>query len=259
MARRLIAGDPRQERATQQRLTSRIANAQARAIQRAIRNAMNGAADRFGDEGFLAVDQVVNEQRPAIERTVRGMYSAAWDTLGGRILRAAKSVHGAAWVRKQDPDDEHAEALRQFIAQYAASRVDMVQGTTTDQIRRIIQNAQEAGEGVEGVAKRIRESSSSMSQVRSQVIARTEVHNAGQAAQDSAARAGGAAQRKEWFASLDDRTRDDRYSHVDADGEIVGMNETFEQTGESMRYPGDPRGSSGNVIMCRCGVGYFVD
>lgn len=259
MARRLVGPDPRQERATQQRLTSRIANAQARAIQRAIRQAMTSAADRYAEEGSIGINPAVEEQRPAIERTIRGMYSAAWETLGGRVLQAAKSAHGDTWARKQDPDEQHSEALRQFIAAHAAERVGMIQNTTTEQIQRIIQQAQREGEGVEGIAKRIRDTGPSMSRVRSQVIARTEVHNAGQAAQDSAARAGGVAQRKEWFAALDDRTRDDKFSHVDADGEVVLMDEVFRNTGEDMRYPGDPRGSSGNVIMCRCGVGYLVD
>lgn len=259
MARRLLGSDPRQERATQQRLTSRIANAQAAAIQRAIRRAMRDAADAFVDEGRLAIGPALEDQRPAMERTVRGMYESAWQTLGDRVLKASKSLHGRAWARKQSAEEEHAEALRQFIGQWSASRVRLVMQTTDTQLKRIIEQGEREGLGVEEVARRIRSNAPELSRVRSQVIARTETHNAGQAAQDSAARAGGTAQQKEWFSALDDRTRDDRFSHVDADSELTGMDGVFTQTGEEMRYPGDPMGSAGNVVMCRCGTGYVVD
>lgn len=259
MARRLMGPDARQERATQQRLTSRIANAQAGAIQKAIARAMRAAADKFADEGRLAVGPAVEDQRPNVQRTVTGLYEGAFDTLGGRILRAAKSLHGSQWVHKQSAEEELAEARRQFIAQWSANQVSLVMSTTDRQIKRIIEQGERDGVGVDEIARRIRNNGPELSRVRSQVIARTETHNAGQAAQDAAAKAGGAARQKEWFASLDDRTRDDKFSHVDADSEIVDMDGVFTNTGEEMRYPGDPRGSSGNVVMCRCGQGYLVD
>lgn len=261
MARRLMNSDPRKERATQQMLTSRIANARANAIQKPINRAMKDAADAFQAEGRMGVGPAVEAQRSAVESAINGMFQAAWDTLGGRVLRAAKDLHGREWVRKQstDPDEAHAEELRQFIAAYSARRISMVQSTTDKQIKRIIEQGEREGIGIDEIARRIRSNGPQMSRVRSQVIARTEVHNAGQAAQDAGARAGGAAQRKEWYAALDDRTRDDRFSHVDADGEVTEVDGVFTNTGEEMRYPGDPRGSSGNTVMCRCGTGHLVD
>lgn len=60
--------------------------------------------------------------------------------------------------------------------------------------------------------------------------------------------------KKEWIASFDDRTRD---THADADGQIVMQADPFLVGGEQLQYPGDPAGSSTNVINCRCSVAPF--
>lgn len=259
MPRYLLGPSPRQERATQQRLTSRIANQQAKNVRRAIRRAMRNAAEVYPDEGRLAIGPAVEDQRQNMSRVIGGMYESAWQTIGGRVLRAAKSLHGREWELKQTAEEQQDEELRQFIAQWQARRVSLVLGTTEQQLASIIERGEREGLGVENIAKRIRSNADQMSRVRSQVIARTEVHNAGQAAMEAGARSGGVASQKEWFAALDDRTRDDRFSHVDADGETTGVDGVFTNTGEEMRYPGDPRGSSGNTVMCRCSQGFIVD
>jgi hypothetical protein len=38
----------------------------------------------------------------------------------------------------------------------------------------------------------------------------------------------------------------------DVDGQKVGINEMFIVGGENLEFPGDPFGSPGNVINCRC-------
>tara|TARA_R110000796_G_scaffold62237_5_gene143622 strand:- start:2686 stop:3513 length:828 start_codon:yes stop_codon:yes gene_type:complete len=60
--------------------------------------------------------------------------------------------------------------------------------------------------------------------------------------------------KKEWIASFDDRTRD---THAEADGQIVMQADPFLVGGEQLLYPGDPAGSSTNVINCRCSVAPF--
>jgi len=58
---------------------------------------------------------------------------------------------------------------------------------------------------------------------------------------------------KQWFSQKDDKVRENfEYDHVAADGLRVKIDESFEVSGESLRYPGDPRGSTGNIINCRC-------
>lgn len=58
---------------------------------------------------------------------------------------------------------------------------------------------------------------------------------------------------KTWVAVLDESTRE---AHAEADGQEVPIDESFEVDGEDIAFPGDPSGSPGNVINCRCAVLY---
>lgn len=61
------------------------------------------------------------------------------------------------------------------------------------------------------------------------------------------ARTGGAYKR--WVTMHDDRVRE---GHSLADGQEVPLGSPFVVDGEFLQYPGDPRGSAGNVVNCRC-------
>jgi len=58
-------------------------------------------------------------------------------------------------------------------------------------------------------------------------------------------------ERKEWLATQDDRTRDE---HAEADGQTVGIADSFDVGGQSLEYPGDPNGDPANIVNCRCTV-----
>jgi hypothetical protein len=88
---------------------------------------------------------------------------------------------------------------------------------------------------------------------RSEIIARTEIVSASNLGSISSARATGLTLNKVWLATRDNRTRDD---HAAADMQKVGINEMFNVGGENLEFPGDPFGSPGNVISCRCTLFY---
>ena len=80
-------------------------------------------------------------------------------------------------------------------------------------------------------------------------IARTEGHRVNQQSTYDAmdkAKKKGANIVKQWDATLDAKTRT---SHQRVDGEIRELDETFSN---GLRFPGDPQGSAGEVINCRC-------
>ncbi len=54
---------------------------------------------------------------------------------------------------------------------------------------------------------------------------------------------------KLWVATRDSRTREE---HREADGQEVGINDTFEVGGEELMYPADWNGSPWNIYNCRC-------
>lgn len=54
---------------------------------------------------------------------------------------------------------------------------------------------------------------------------------------------------KSWSSILDSRTRE---NHVIADGQTVGIKESFIVGGEALQFPRDPNGSAANIMRCRC-------
>lgn len=264
MATRLGNSDRRKERAIQQGLITRVGNRHRDPVRKAIKMGMNNAASRFEAEGSdTAARGLIEAERKRVEDAVRAMYRGAWETLGQRILRIAQQKGGAgAGEFKQgegEPQDAFDEAMRAFIAEQTAQQTDRILQTTGDQFRQIITQGEREGVGTDEIARRIRVQSDTLSQVRAQVIARTETHKAANASQTQAARASRVATRREWISAGDDRTRDDRFDHRAADGEVTTMDQPFVRTGESLDYPGDSVGSPGNVINCRCGTGQLVE
>lgn len=80
-------------------------------------------------------------------------------------------------------------------------------------------------------------------------ITRTEGHRIQQKASEDArqeAKNHGADIVKQWDSTLDGRTRP---THVDLDGQIKELDEPFTN---GLMYAGDPSGSAGEVINCRC-------
>jgi len=264
MATRLLNSDRRQEQTTQQRLFVRLANQHKGDLRTAIRQAMKSGASAFESDGRSAITAAVNDERQRIRQRIEAVHRASFDTLGRRVLDAAleKSRAGAGHEFKivsEDPTEAFDEALRAFVAEQTAQQVERVLDTTNSQLARIITEGTREGAGVDEIARRIRTSADNLSRVRSEVIARTEAHKAGQRAQDQAAKASGIARQKEWISSADGRTRTDKFDHLRPDGETVDIDGRFKETGEELEHPGDPAGSAANIVQCRCSVGYVVD
>jgi uncharacterized protein with gpF-like domain len=57
--------------------------------------------------------------------------------------------------------------------------------------------------------------------------------------------------RQQWWATLDDRTRE---THRAAHEQIRDIGQPFEVGGEALAFPGDPAGSPKETINCRCRV-----
>lgn len=87
-----------------------------------------------------------------------------------------------------------------------------------------------------------------MPEFRRELIARTETIKAANATSYKLYGYWGVEQH-EWLSTMDDRVRD---AHAAANGQIVQVGMPFKVGGESLLYPGDPAGSAGNVINCRC-------
>lgn len=116
--------------------------------------------------------------------------------------------------------------------------------------RDAIQEAVKEGESIPDIADRIRGLFEETYKHRAETIARTEVISANNKASLEGMRQCGI-KTKTWLAALDERTRE---AHAAADGQTVNIDESFSVGGESLDFPGDPKGSPGNIINCRCTI-----
>lgn len=112
------------------------------------------------------------------------------------------------------------------------------------------------GETIPQIAKRIARTtgeSSYKSAVRNARTAYTGAQNAGRIEGLHQAQSLGIKVKKQWMATLDDRTRD---AHADLDGQVRDVDEPFDSELGPIDYPGDPNADPGNIWNCRCTLVY---
>ncbi len=148
------------------------------------------------------------------------------------------------------------DRILQYIRQFAGAKISSISGTARDEMLAEIERAQQEGGSPADIARRALKALAVASFYQAVRIARTEVIAAANFGALEGAKAGGVMTRKAWQAANQRRTRD---AHRAANGQIVGINDNFTVMGEAMRHPGDPRGSSKNVINCRCTMLFYDD
>lgn len=235
----------RDDAALQDRMSARFESAVKVEIARQIKAA--AAAYERGDKPKLAGDGM----RRIIESNVRT--TATY--FGKRLLNEVKSAHGPD-VIKASLIERLGIAVGAFIKKTMAKKVVQINRTTEAQIRTTIRRGLSDGLGVDKIARELRKTAGPLSALRAHVIARTETHTAANFGAQAAAELTGLDMKREWVSASDERTRD---PHSSADGQTRGMNEAFEVNGEALMYPGDPSGSAGNIINCRCQVVFLYD
>ncbi|SMB97972.1 phage portal protein, HK97 family [Thermanaeromonas toyohensis ToBE] len=130
-------------------------------------------------------------------------------------------------------------------------RIKGIDDTTREALREELLAGLEAGEGIAQLAERVSKVFAEAKGYRAQTIARTETNGAASLGAVEAYHQSGVVRELEWVAALDERTRP---AHAAADGQRVPLGSKFKVGGEMLRFPGDPMGSAGNVINCRCTV-----
>lgn len=267
---RLLVTDRQEERRTQERMRSRIANKIAKDMATELNGLARQVASAFEEMGGEAVEFYADKRRASLAGLVEASHRRGAEALGGRLIRAVaerrgddRLMRGSIVPHIKQGDSDHRDAFEQrlqaWIAAYTAAKVTQIDDSTRQFLRGVITAARDEGLPPEKIAKRIRTRMAAARGYRAMRIARTEAHSAAQAGQSLAAQESTVTLEKEWIASIDDRTRDDRFDHARADGEVVAKGDPFTRTGEPLQYPGDPSGSAGNIIHCRCGQGFITD
>lgn len=151
---------------------------------------------------------------------------------------------------------------QQYVTDYLQQAVNRMANTPEQVYREIsdqIGQGVAAGESIDQLAARVQAvfdvTGNPFWENRATVVARTEA----QSAVNAGALAGAGQQEidtgrrmvKVWQATVSQPTRT-RPAHLAADGQAVPLQAPFMVGGEPLQFPGDPKGSAGNVIQCRC-------
>ena len=261
------------DRAAENRAQRRILDVADRRFSRDISAILSTASEQmiadFAATG--SAPQLPEDLMRQLDQAYTDMAAIMVDVFGSRILDQGKRA-GLVLETKSFAEFFQRIALEYISQEAIRRRIVGVTNTTRKLIIDQIIAGQEAGDGVDVIAARLDKLIPIMSRFRGALIARTETHGAANFGADQAARATGLTLRKEWVSVHDPRTRDfglgdgvvDEFSHRAADGQTVDMDQPFripkrDGTVEALMFPGDPSGSPGNTINCRCSVSHIVD
>ncbi len=197
----------------------------------------------------------VLEQQGTLKSLIVGIYQDVGEDFGNSVLKDLK--YGDAPYEQKLLNlslNLHAPDVLIHLLQIAGEKVKHIYSTTLTFLQSALSKGVQAGETLEQLAGRVDDIyTSEFIPTRSQTISATEVHGANEYGSVEAAKSSGLTLNKVWLSMHDSKVRDD---HAAADGQEVGMNEAFDVGGEQLMYPGDPAGSPGNTINCRCTVIY---
>lgn len=244
------------------RLMGKIERAQAKKINSLLNEIFQKVSQEISSHESTQIDltPILSDRTPEFKKLLLSGYkqtATSFSDMAFKKLEQAKSVYPS---EVKDWGGEFWRVMTEWMATEAAQKVVGLVDVTKRMLARVIEIGMRDSVGNKEIAKRILETGKIVNPSRALTIARTETHTVAVKAVDESVKATKTKFMREWSSTKDDRTRvEDKYSkfdHVRADGETVGQDEPFVRTGEKLDYPGDSKGSPGNVIACRCVVLY---
>lgn len=156
------------------------------------------------------------------------------------------------------------QVVSQYIDRYGAKQAAQIIRTTERQTIDMIAGGMRRGEAQEAAIQSFMQNIEGLSDIRATLASRTEIHAANQFASQALAMRAGMSLTKTWNAVNDSRTRDfgivgakSEFNHRVMNGQRVPLTARFavpriNGSVELLFFPGDPNGSAGNIINCRC-------
>jgi Uncharacterized protein, homolog of phage Mu protein gp30 len=204
--------------------------------------------------------------------TIRNIYIDAGRIWGGRIYQVIKKegdlltrqAEGKKALMPIGYNEEMIAIIEAYFRLHNLSMVSEINDTMKEWILKQLIDAQQTGRSIQDVAKSMLVDD--FPAKRAIVIARTETIKAANFGAVQGAKKTGFETEKLWIAARDNRTRRiprDNYSHVAMDGKTVPMDQPFlvpmlNGGFDEVMQPGDPKADPGDVIQCRCTVGFNV-
>lgn len=152
--------------------------------------------------------------------------------------------------------------LQMYVYTDLALMIQNINDTTTQQIQRILDDAQTNGYGKEKAARLIVDATSGdIAKARALTIARTEGTRAAskghRLASDAWKKQTGQNQYKQWIPIVDNRTRPD---HLEMDNTLpIPEDDKFNVGGSPMDAPGDVNAPADETINCRCRAVFLTE
>jgi hypothetical protein len=201
--------------------------------------------------GF-AVRSHTDEMITAFQKNFRSVFSFILEETLESVANISKSYNSS--ILKKDIPYDFWNFANDFIRRHTALRITQINQTTINIVRNIIDKGLKDGKSDIEIAKDLNEVKQISTLTRSKRIARTEIHSVTNSGIQNVVKQTNLAQSKEWVAALDERVRTEHGDSYPfgANGEEVDFNDTYNGTGEPLRFPGDPSGSAWNIINCRC-------
>lgn len=175
----------------------------------------------------------------------RGL-KAAFRKEAARALQTAGEQLFAE-IAKDDVWKVAPSEVKDFFTRRENRLVDVAQ-EVFESVKGQLEEGIDAGESIAELSGRVRGQFNDMSRERSKRIAMTETSAAYGTGRQMAMKDAGVTE-KRWLTSGNANVRP---AHRAANGQVVLIDEDFEVGGESLKHPGDPYGSPGNVINCHC-------
>lgn len=225
-----------------------------RARVKTILNEQVGEAADLLEQGHTgqSMDPLLDQWLPDLRRVYYTAFLRSGEVFSKLVFDAVpkeQQLRSAAAPEVKGMADEFWSNFRSFISFYTGGKVAKVQKTTRKWIAATIAHGTQDGKSPGEIAKDLR-AKGQFNKERAERIARTEVHMASNFATQEAVKSTRLRMEKEWVSMADERTR---VAHRGTNGQRVPMEQDFTVGGERMSYPGDPRGSAGNVINCIAG------
>lgn len=170
--------------------------------------------------------------------------------VGLELIKAAVAVNSLRIISELpvvgisfDIDNPRAKA---WITRKVFKFAYEVNQTTEQQLRAAILDSLAAGDAIPAIKKAVERIFGYAEGYRNERIARTETIGATNYGAFEAIKQSGLKCKKEWVATLDERTRD---RHAEMDGETAELDQPFSN---GLMFPGDPDGPPEEIINCRC-------
>lgn len=198
---------------------------------------------------------IAPELNTGIQAVTQGPIQSAMNDVYARVGGDFAVAYNAHFKRtkalrvKDYAASDYAAYLQAWVASECGIRIAGMTDTTRTLLQGVIAKVLEEGLSIDKAQREIRQRFELLSRMRAERIARTEIVSASNRGAIVSAESTGLTLNKTWLATRDQRTRPD---HAEADGQTVGLSESFVVGGNAMNQPGDPSAPAAEVINCRC-------